>query len=168
MNKYPVELLNDDAVGKTSGAQLRRFMITLRFKDGAQVLLSGRLEQYISDAVASCLGLLGLDVMTVVLEHGLYDQYGDVIPHDLVILSSLGSLNKEDLERVTQAKWYKAARHPQFGPEAGPLLASAEAIGYLSENGLFDSTGVREKECFMYRISDCLKRWNLEDGFYHA
>jgi hypothetical protein len=108
------------------------------------------------------------------------DQYGGIIPGDLVVLhfgSPLepGTLPEDnpligfdpvdpaDVDAVCAANWYEVQ-----GRE-GLILASYEEIGGRSELDPLDCgidlhrPGVRVR-----RIAGPLKRYSLEDGFYHA
>jgi len=99
------------------------------------------------------------------------DQYGQEIPADLVVLPfgfdpesevlSGHPREPEDVDIISKANWYEVE-----GQE-GLLLASYEAIEGLSELNPLDC-GLTLAGAQLNRVADPLKRYSLEDGFYHA
>ena len=101
------------------------------------------------------------------------DQYGQEVPGDLVVLAfgfepgdgpiRGDALEPEDVEVISRADWYEI--------EGGPpvVLASYVAIQGLSEyNPLDAGIDLAAPGALINRIADPLKRYSLEDGFYHA
>lgn len=100
------------------------------------------------------------------------DQYGQEVPADLVVLHfgfepgetviRGDRLEPEEIEIISATAWYEVEGVPL-------ILASYEAIEGLSELNPLDygidlkATGIK-----INRIADPLKRYSLEDGFYHA
>lgn len=99
------------------------------------------------------------------------DQYGQPIPDDLVVLPfgfepgetviRGDQVEPEDVEVIARANWYEVE-----GQE-GLILASYLAIQGLSEVNPLDC-GLTLAGAQINRIADPLKRYSLEDGFYHA
>ncbi len=86
------------------------------------------------------------------------DQYGNAVPDDLVLLPSQILSSSEEIETILKAQWYEI--------NGWCLCASFVEIGGLSEDALEDA-GIDEPETIDY-VDDCLHRYSLEDGFYHA
>mgnify|MGYP001151620022 CR=1 FL=1 len=147
--------------------KVRQVMVTFAWDEMARSPFNSELEKCMAAALANCPDLGNLSRLDVALmECGRYDQYGEPVPSDLVLLPSPGILSEEGVKKVEGAEWYEA-EHEQF-KNGGFLLASAEALGDLSEDDLHSATGVREETCLWHRVAHCLKRWSAEDGFYHA
>ena len=100
------------------------------------------------------------------------DQYGQPIPADLVVLPfgaasgegviGFDPVDPEDVEIITAADWYEVA-----GQE-GLILASYEAINGFGSIPLDCGIDLTTPGIQISRIADPLKRYSLEDGFYHA
>ena len=86
------------------------------------------------------------------------DQYGNIIPEDLMLLPDYTYLIPKDIATVFAASWYECQ---------SILLVSAAAIDYLSETDPIDAGLTLENETIQ-RIDDVLKRGNKTDNFYHA
>jgi hypothetical protein len=100
------------------------------------------------------------------------DQYGQPVPKDLVVLPygfspcpgkvvSGDPLPNHEVRIIMAASWYEVEGNP------GLLLASYLAIGGLSELNPLDC-GLTLEGAQINRVADPLKRYSLEDGFYHA
>ena len=99
------------------------------------------------------------------------DQYGQEVPEDLVVLHfgfepgegviHGDPLEPEEVEIISKARWYEVEDVPL-------VLASYEEIQGLSELDPLDY-GINDlATATINRIADPLKRYSLEDGFYHA
>ncbi len=90
------------------------------------------------------------------------DQYGSLIPGDLVAVSSESWMSEADIKRVLNARWYE----PMNSRDQGPILVSRNAISDLLETDPedVDVTAADKLQC----VADALHRWSEEDGFYHA
>ncbi len=86
------------------------------------------------------------------------DQYGNPVPTDLVLLPDFSDLTEQETDLIFRADWYECER---------VLMASFKAIGELSEDDPIDA-GVDLRCAQVFKVDDCLKRGNGEDGFYHA
>lgn len=97
------------------------------------------------------------------------DQYGKVVPNDLVLLPwDVGSLSGSlrEIKIITRARWYEPGV-----PSFRPILASAKELGRLSvlcDDPLDAGLDVNDPQIEIWRVDDALKRWSEEDGFYHA
>lgn len=100
------------------------------------------------------------------------DQYGQEVPGDLVALHfgfepgdgpiHGDRVEPEDVEVIGRATWYEVEDHPV-------MLASYLDIQGLSEiNPLDCGIDLQAPGLKINRIADPLKRYSLEDGFYHA
>jgi hypothetical protein len=99
------------------------------------------------------------------------DQYGQPVPKDLVVLQfgfapgdetiKGDAVDQADVKIIMAANWYEAEERP------GLLLASYEAIEGRSEI-IPEDCGILLKNMQINRVADPLKRYSLEDGFYHA
>ena len=101
------------------------------------------------------------------------DQYGQPVPKDLVVLQFGFDPDPEkvihgdpvdpaDVKIIMAANWYEVE-----GRE-GLILASYLDIGGLSELNPADCGIGLEDSPQINRVADPLKRYSLEDGFYHA
>ncbi len=101
------------------------------------------------------------------MKHGeLTDQFDRTVPEDLVaVILDPGMLGDEGIRLIDSADWYEVWN--QDGP-TGIILVSAKEIQYLSEVSPED-VGIRlTGDGEIMHIAHILKRWNYEDGFYHA
>ena len=91
----------------------------------------------------------------------LKDQYGNKVPNDLVILCGpYGHWTEETLKKVVNAKWYEAD---------GLLCVSAAEVDEPDIDEPVSYAGIRlTKRTKIDKIPHPLKRWSIEDGFYHA
>jgi len=85
----------------------------------------------------------------------------EAIPKDLVLIPDIGDLDDEGIRLVDKADWYE----PRGG---GPILVSAKAIDYLSEDDPIDAGLTPEDLKDLVLIDHVLHRWSDKDGFYHA
>jgi len=94
----------------------------------------------------------------------LEDQYGDPVPDDLVVPWGAGEdFNDEEVNKTNSARWYAAEG---FG---NIILVSYGEVGGLFETDPIDvGIDLSDPGTQINRIDDVLKRWNPEDGFYHA
>lgn len=92
----------------------------------------------------------------------MLDQYGQLVPADLRALPIFYSCHAVEIEVIFEVNWYEVN---------GILLA------YLPEGisgddpcdvGLTVDENSNLMNCEVFRVADCLKRGNPEDGFYHA
>ncbi len=92
------------------------------------------------------------------------DQYGGKVEtNKLVLLPDINLLDDNEIKVVVNADWYDV--HLEDGSVF--LCADFRAIQYLSDCGIEDcivDNGLSE----VMRVNDILKRWSIEDGFYHA
>jgi hypothetical protein len=96
------------------------------------------------------------------------DQYGEPVPADLVMLpmpQQWLDFDEDFRSAALKVNWYEAT-----GPDEFKWLnVSAAAMGKHADN----LEGQEEWPCASHevrfrRVDDVLKRWNIEDGFYHA
>ena len=91
----------------------------------------------------------------------LLDQYGNKIPFDLYLLPDVDELDYSQIDQVMNARWYEI----RSGLHAF-LFASNEEIGGLGKASIDDlNPGLVDDVLYVDRP---LKRWSVEDGFYHA
>lgn len=93
------------------------------------------------------------------------DQYKNEMPDDLVSMPSIEFLSDNEIKTVVNANWYDAYDGEDCGFSSW-LCVSAKAIDYLSEDAIEDYIDRPIKEILL--VNDILKRWSIEDGFYHA
>lgn len=86
-------------------------------------------------------------------------QYGEPVPGDLVLMPSLEHLTDADRLLMFKADWYE---------HENVLLVSGSAIDWLSEDDPLDADIDLSTVEEINQVADGLKRWNPEDGFYHA
>jgi hypothetical protein len=93
------------------------------------------------------------------------DQYGNRVPTDLVVLDDnlppFGyhfDSHEEGIRCITAARWYRIN---------GILAASAAEIDNLLDTPIEDVLPDWQ-DYTIFRIDDCLKRYDPKDGFYHA
>ena len=87
------------------------------------------------------------------------DQYDNELPSDLVVLDlDPSNLIRDEREKIVNARWYEAD---------GVLLVPFNEIGGLTETDPLDA-GVDITRTQVFYVDDHLKRYNPEDGFYHA
>jgi hypothetical protein len=101
------------------------------------------------------------------------DQYGQEVPNDLVVLPfgfepgdgpiRGDMVDPEDIDVMCRADWYEV-------DDGYPIiLVSYLAIQGLSETDPLDcGIDLKAPGIKINRIADGLKRYSLEDGFYHA
>lgn len=97
------------------------------------------------------------------------DQYGDLLPRDLVVLIPLPQgLTVEDAILIQELAWYEVE-----GVQ-GIILVSERACPnsdiYTIPVRLWDSGGLRDRFLTgpIHKISPSLIRFNWTDGFYHT
>jgi len=89
----------------------------------------------------------------------MLDQYGNKVPDDLVILPPIQLLTSEDIDKIIMtARWYEINKYI--------IVASAREIDNLSDDTFENAVGDEIQSIQL--VSDVLKRYSLEDGFYHA
>ena len=91
----------------------------------------------------------------------LLDQYGNKIPFDLYLLPDVDELDYSQIDQVMNARWYeiRSGLHTF-------ILASNEEIVGLGITSIDDlNPGLVDDVLYVDRP---LKRWSVEDGFYHA
>jgi len=84
------------------------------------------------------------------------DQYGKKVPTDLVLMPDIKLLSRREIKLVADQDWYECD---------GILLVSASAIHFLSEADPSEAGIVLSS---VTKVNGLLKRWSLEDGWYHA
>lgn len=87
------------------------------------------------------------------------DNRGMEVPKDLVLLPAASDVSPDDFSVVIDADWWEIN---------GVLCASAEQIGYLSEDDPLDAgVDVDHAQEILY-VAAALHRGSPDDGFYHA
>lgn len=91
-----------------------------------------------------------------------YDQYGAEIPSDLVVLDTPSSLSLPDevMSKLLSVNWYVEAER------VGRILVSGKAVDWATETSPLDAGGPIRYP--LLRVDTPLKRYNTQDGFYHA
>lgn len=87
----------------------------------------------------------------------LRTQYDELVPSDLVILDVGPHIRNTQI--IMSAAWYEVA---------GRILVSYDCVGGITETNPLDAGIDLSKLLTINRIDDCLKRCNMQDGFYHA
>lgn len=95
----------------------------------------------------------------------MQDNMGNEVPTDLVLMPDIENLSDAELIVVVDAVWYDAMVPTGGGCEIALLCVSENAIDSLSCDTIDDYDGPIHE--IMY-VNDVLKRWSIEDGFYHA
>jgi len=86
------------------------------------------------------------------------DQFGQPIPDDLVLMPDREQLRMKEVHMILNVPWYECQEI---------LMVSSFAIDWLSEADPADAD-INLETSKIFKIDDCLKRWNYLDGFYHA
>ena len=92
------------------------------------------------------------------------DQYGGQVDTDkLVLLPDINLLDDAGVKVIANADWYDVFL------EDGSIFLCADykVIQHLSDCGIADCIADNKLSEVM-RINDVLKRWSIEDNFYHA
>lgn len=93
------------------------------------------------------------------------NNYGEQVDElALVLLPDIIDLTDEEIKIITNAKWYDVI----FGNEQILLCADYREIEEMCENGIVDCIRTKNGIAEIMRVNDVLKRWSIEDGFYHA
>ena len=88
------------------------------------------------------------------------DQYGEQVPNDLMQLAcGPDRFDDDELEIIINASWYEITH--SHGVDLA--VSFSEIEGVLDGNYPLGDTPIE-----VLRIDDILKRWSIEDGFYHA
>ena len=99
-----------------------------------------------------------------------FDQYGFVVPDDLVMLNEANSFPKTVRDSIRDNLVWWEAKHPELPNPV--VLVSYIALASIATPGLYSSDAmempVAQVDCVLDHIASGLKRWNPEDGFYHA
>ena len=97
------------------------------------------------------------------------DQYENKVPDDLVVLPELYRLSESEIKIVVNADWYDVYLDQDPDPNESEtiyLMASAKAINYLKNHIDIQELGGIFVDVII--VNDVLKRWSIEDEFYHA
>lgn len=90
----------------------------------------------------------------------MIDQYGNKIPSDLVALTrGIDRFNEEELKIICNARWYEV--YHSYG--RGLAVSFSEIQGIIDNPDSLGGVPIK-----ILLIDDVLKRWSIEDGFYHA
>jgi hypothetical protein len=90
------------------------------------------------------------------------DQYGQTVPEDLIVLDAIDIVDEWIVYIIERVDWYEAEGHP------GLLLVSAYSVRNLGlETDPLD-VGINLYTAKLQRVATPLKRWSVQDGFYHA
>lgn len=95
----------------------------------------------------------------------LIDQYDKNIPTDLVLLPNIEMLTNDEIKLVVNATWYNVMCMYD-GVEF--LCCSAKAIDSISDESFDEYLDSIDQITEVLRVSDVLKQWSIEDGFYRA
>jgi len=88
------------------------------------------------------------------------DQYGNKVPDDLIALErGLDGFTDEEIKIIVNARWYEV--YHSHGEDLAVSLS--EIQGIIDGNYPLGDTPIE-----ILLINDVLKRWSIEDGFYHA
>lgn len=93
------------------------------------------------------------------------DNYGCEIPTDLVLMPDIEYLNDDDLRLVVDAVWYDVFTGLEPFDDIPALCISSKEINGLCDDSIDDYDGPITE---VMQINEILKRWSIEDGFYHA
>ena len=86
------------------------------------------------------------------------DQHGNIVPEDLVSLSSgPDRFTEEELKIIDNARWYEVQHY--WGVDL--------AVSFSEVDGLIDEP-LGDTPISANYIDQCLHRYSEEDGFYHA
>jgi len=88
------------------------------------------------------------------------DQYGNKVPDDLIALEcGLDRFDDDEVKIIVDAQWYEVTH--SHGQDL--------AVSFSEIQGIIDSDyPLGDTPIEIMLIDDCLKRWSIEDGFYHA
>lgn len=92
----------------------------------------------------------------------MIDNYGEEVPTDLVLIPDIEHFDNDEVRLIVDAVWYDVVAGIN---ENIWLCTSAAQINNLSDDSIDHYDGPIIE---VMRINDVLKRWNDEDGFYHA
>lgn len=95
----------------------------------------------------------------------MLDNYGEQVDEiALVLLPDIIDLTDEEIKIIANAKWYDVI----FGNGQFLLCADYREIEGLCENGIVGCISPKNGITEIMRVNEVLKRWSIEDGFYHA
>lgn len=88
----------------------------------------------------------------------MLDNYGEQVPDDLVALTcGIDRFDDKELKIIINARWYEVWH--KWGQN---LAVSFDEVAGLIDEPLGDTP------IEVLRVNEVLKRWSIEDGFYHA
>lgn len=86
------------------------------------------------------------------------DNYGEQVPDDLVALTcGIDRFTDAELKVICNARWYEVCH----------VWGDDLAISFAEIDGLVDEP-LGDTPIEVLRINEVLKRWSIENGFYHA
>ncbi len=88
------------------------------------------------------------------------DQYGNKVPDDLIALErGLDGFTDEEVTIIVNAQWYEVWH--SHGQDL--------AVSFSETQGIIDGDyPLGDTPIEILLVNDVLKRWSIEDGFYHA
>lgn len=88
------------------------------------------------------------------------DQYENKIPDDLIALEcGLDRFTDDEIEIIVNARWYEVTH--SYGQDL--------AVSFSEIQGIIDGDyPLGDTPIEILLVNDVLKRWSIEDGFYHA
>lgn len=91
-----------------------------------------------------------------------FDQYHNGIDTNLLMIPpSLELLTKKQIKQIVAVNWFET--------EAGDLLVNTARLDdeIVEECTSLEDADISVDGEILY-VDDCLKRWSIEDGFYHT
>lgn len=88
------------------------------------------------------------------------DQFGNKIPDDLIALErGPDGFSEKEIKIIVDARWYEVTH--SRGQDL--VVSFSEIDGIIDGNYPLGDTPIE-----IMLVDDCLKRWSIKDGFYHA
>lgn len=93
-------------------------------------------------------------------EKTMNDQFGNKVPDDLIALEcGPDRFTDEEIKIIVDATWYEVTH--SHGQDLAVSLSAIEGV----IDGCYP---LGDTPLEIMAVDDCLKRWSIDDGFYHA
>jgi hypothetical protein len=95
----------------------------------------------------------------------IIDQYGEIIPNDLVVIPPISGLDLKEIELIDDLEWYEVEGYDYIFVSESQMVPIRYPLDDLAtlKDVVIDETGIN-----ILKVDQYLHRWGLQDGFYHA